>query len=413
MLTRRVFFAFLLALALPAVDRAYAGTLPKVRAATAFVRIDRAAPEREVEAALKVLDAARAAFTGRGYEVQTVRIVTQPLGELVGEMSDEQALALLERLDALAGKRDFILNIGPAMLHDGDDPRPMRLLARALATLEHTNASAIIAGDDGIHWKTIHASAELVHELAAHSPRGQGNFNFGATALQKPYGPFYPAAYHTGAGHNLSIGLESANLVQDVFARTHGDFDAAVQQLGAALATHARVAEEVGKRVAKESGWEYMGLDPTPAPLGDVSIGAAIESWSGGRFGSSGTLTAAFAITSAVKSVPVKQVGYSGLMLPVLEDKRLSQRWAEGSYAIDSLLAYSSVCATGLDTVPLPGDVTVDQIERILGDVAALAWKWRKPLTARLLPLPGKTAGDRTEFDSPYLFNTTLQALPH
>ena len=90
----------------------------------------------------------------------------------------------------------------------------------------------------------------------------------------------------------------------------------------------------------------------------------------------------------------------------------LAQRWSEGTYNIDSLLAYSAVCGTGLDTVALPGDVSQQQLEKIIGDVASLAFKWHKPLAARLIPVPGKKAGERTEFDSPYLTNTTLQPLP-
>jgi hypothetical protein len=153
-------------------------------------------------------------------------------------------------------------------------------------------------------------------------------------------------------------------------------------------------------------------MDPTPAPLGDVSIGAAMETYSGAPFGSSGTMTAALVITTAVKAVPVKQIGYSGLMVPVMEDKLLAQRWAQGTYGVDALLAYSAVCGTGLDTVPLPGDVSEEQLARILGDVAALAWKWHKPLSARLLPVKDKKAGDETEFQSQYLFNTRLHHLP-
>jgi uncharacterized protein len=153
-------------------------------------------------------------------------------------------------------------------------------------------------------------------------------------------------------------------------------------------------------------------VDPTPAPLGDVSIGAAIEAFTGAKFGSSGTLTAARIITAAVKAVPQKQIGYSGLMVPVMEDKLLAQRWAESAYNIDSLLAYSAVCGTGLDTVPLPGDISVEQMERIFSDVASLATKWNKPLSARLQPVPNKKAGDETDFQDPYLFNTKLHSLP-
>jgi uncharacterized protein (UPF0210 family) len=168
----------------------------------------------------------------------------------------------------------------------------------------------------------------------------------------------------------------------------------------------------IGQRMAAANGWTFMGVDPTPAPLGDVSIGAAIETYTGGKFGSSGTLTAALIITSAVKAVPVQQVGYSGLMVPVMEDKLLAQRWAEGAFNTDDLLAYSAVCGTGLDTVPFPGDISTEQLARILGDVASLAWKWKKPLSARLQPVAGKKAGDQTQFSSPFLFNTTLHAVP-
>ncbi|HEV8442933.1 MAG TPA: DUF711 family protein, partial [Steroidobacteraceae bacterium] len=59
--------------------------------------------------------------------------------------------------------------------------------------------------------------------------------------------------------------------------------------------------------------------------------------------------------------------------------------------------------------VPLPGDISEQRLAKIFGDVAALAWKWKKPLTARLLPVKDKKSGDRTEFDSQYLFNTTVR----
>ena len=75
-------------------------------------------------------------------------------------------------------------------------------------------------------------------------------------------------------------------------------------------------------------------------------------------------------------------------MLPILEDSVLAQRWSEGRLTIDSLLSYSAVCGTGLDTIPLPGDISVDQLARILADVASLSVKWHKPLSARLQPAP-------------------------
>jgi uncharacterized protein (UPF0210 family) len=98
-------------------------------------------------------------------------------------------------------------------------------------------------------------------------------------------------------------------------------------------------------------------------------------------------------------------------MIPIMEDNVLAKRWSEGTFTLDSILAYSAVCAGGVDTLPLPGDVSEDQIARILGDVAWLAYRWNKPLAARLLPAPGKRVGDQTEFSNSNLVKTTIQPL--
>jgi len=385
---------------------------PKVRAITAFVRLERASYAQQVNDALAVLRSAKSEFEKQGYDVETVRIVTQPLAELIRGQSDAEALKFLKGFDDLAAKESFIPNVGPGMMSDSDDPHTMHLLAQVLSTLPHIDASSIMAGEDGMHWKVIRETAALVRYVTDHSPRSQGNFNFTGTAMLKPYGPFYPGTWHAGPGKQFSLGFEGANIVQDVFSHTRGDFAASVAELTKQLTVHSKVGESIGEKVAAATGWSFMGVDPTPAPMGDVSIGAAMETYTGAKFGSSGTMTAALIITTAVKAVPVKQIGYAGLMVPVMEDKLLAKRWAEGTYNTDSLLAYSAVCGTGLDTIPLAGDVSVEQITRILGDVASLAWKWHKPLSARLLPVKGKKAGDSTEFQDQYLFNTTLHGLP-
>ncbi|HEX4674439.1 MAG TPA: DUF711 family protein [Steroidobacteraceae bacterium] len=387
-------------------------TKPKVRAITGFVRLDRATYAQQIADTLAVIRAAKSEFEKQGYEIETLRIVTQPLAELVSGQSDAEALKFLKAFDDLSVKESFLPSVGPAMMRDSDDPKTMHLLAQMLSTLPNINANAIMAGDDGIHWKVIRETAALIRYVTDHSVHSQGNFNFTGTAMLKPLGPFYPGTFHTGAGKQFSLGFEGANVVREVFARTHGDFNASVAELTKQLTVHSKIGESIGEKVAAATGWAFMGVDPTPAPLGDVSIGTAMETYTGAKFGSSGTMTAALIITTAVKAVPVKQIGYSGLMVPVMEDKGLAKRWAEGTYNIDDLLAYSAVCGTGLDTIPLPGDVSEEQIARILGDVASLAWKWHKPLSARLLPVKGMKAGATTEFVDQYLFNTTVHPVP-
>src|ERR1700693_813821 len=257
--------------------QAPAYTRPKVRAITGFVRLEQKHYTQQIAETLAVLRAAKAGFKQQGDEVETLRIVTQPLGELVKGQSDPDALAFLKSLDDLSVKEKFLANVGRAMPRDSDDPHIMRLLSQALSTLPDLEANAIIADEDGIHWKVIRETAALIHYVTDHSAHSQGNFNFTATAMLKPYGPFYPGAYFTGEDKRFSIGYQGANIVQEVFARTRGNFDASVAELTKQLTVHAKVAEAIGVKVAASSGWTFMGVDPTPAPLGDVSIGAAGE----------------------------------------------------------------------------------------------------------------------------------------
>ena len=314
-------------------------------------------------------------------------------------------------INELAAKLKFAPNIGPAMLKDDDDAGAVDLLIEVLSSLGNRLAANIVtASDDGIHWNAVRQAGRVIHEVGARSPHGQGNFNFAAIAMLKPYGPFYPGAWHPGGGpRSFAIGLESANVVMDVFTREH-DPRTARPALTRALWVHARAVEVAAKKAAEGSGWSYAGIDPTPAPSGDVSIGTAIESFTGEPFGAPGTETAANVITRAVKAVPVKQTGYSGLMIPVLEDALLARRWTERTYGLDSILAYSAVCAGGVDTVPLAGDTSEEAIVRMVGDVATLAFQWKKPLATRLMPAPGRKVGEMTEFGGA-LGNAVIQAV--
>ena len=387
---------------------------PKVRGIAAFIRIERESWEAKLARTLEKLRAARQMVEARGYAVESVRITTQPFPQWLAGAGDGDALALLRRMDDLAVATPFELSIGPAISADGDDPAPARLLARALETARLLQANLLIADAHGAFPRAMRAAAELVQHAAAHSPRSQGPFNFTALACVRPNSPFFPGSWHDGPGGEFTIGLESASVVEEVLreAAKHPAAGDARRELASALSVHAAAMVEAGAEISRATGWRYLGFDPTPAPLGDVSIGAAIEGFTGGRFGAPGTLAACALVTSAVQAVPVRQVGYSGLMLPVLEDTRLAERWSEGLLSLDALLAYSAVCATGLDTIPLPDEVTRAQLERIYMDVAALAVRWGKPLAARLMPVAGKGPGEMTEFSDPFLTNARLQPLP-
>jgi uncharacterized protein len=402
----------LLAAALLSLSLAAQAAPPPVRTITAFIDLDAKDYVREVQTAAARLHQAQARFEAAGFTVQTVRITTQPFMQYVGGLSREQALALLTRLSELSVTEKVALNIGPAVLDDHPDPEALALLEQVHLRGLPLNATMIIAAEDGIHWNTIRAAAHHVAVVAAGSAHSQGTFAFAASAMLQPGSPFFPGSYHTGQAGRFAVGLQSAGTVAQVFARTHGDAPAAIRELTAALSGYALQIAQLAPQIEAATGWKYWGFDPTPAPLKEDSIASAMEAFEPQSFGAAGTMTAAYVITEAEHHVPEPRVGYSGLMLPVLEDSRMAQRWSEGAIRIDSLMAYSAVCGTGLDTVPLPGDVSEAQLARIMGDVAVLAYKWHKPLTARLQPVHGAVAGDMSHFDNPFLVNARLQPLP-
>jgi uncharacterized protein len=385
--------------------------IPKVRTITAFIHLDRSGYRAQVDETLIRLRQAKAVFEQAGYEVQTIRITTQPFPDYVRGLSKEQALTFFHDYDVLAGKENFAASIGPAMLSPSADSAPAELLAEVLSSTTGLEASIVVGGEDGVRWDAVRASARLMKYVEAHSAHSLGNFNFAATAMLPPHAPFYPGSYHDDAGSEFAVGLESANVVAAAFASAY-DPVAAGNALEHSLGDHARKVEQIARQVENKIGWKYVGLDLSPAPGKEASIAAAIENLTHSRFGSSGTMTAVAIITRVLRGLPVEHTGYSGLMLPILEDRLLAQRWSEGKLSVDDILAYSAVCGTGLDTIPLPGEVSQQQLEKMIGDMATLAVKLHKPLSARLLPVTGKKAGDRTEFDNPFLVNATLQPLP-
>src|SRR5437763_5262233 len=109
-----------------------ADSRPKVRGVTAFIHIDAARYEAQYGDTMKFLTAAADAYRATGFEVEGVRIATQPFPEYTKGMKPDEALALLQKIDALSSKLGFRPSIGTAMLHDDDDAAPLDLLARAL-----------------------------------------------------------------------------------------------------------------------------------------------------------------------------------------------------------------------------------------------------------------------------------------
>ena len=383
---------------------------PKVRCITAFVRLDRGSYQLQISETVKFLQLAQTTFESRGFTVQTLRIATQPFPEYTHGLSHDEALQFFKDLDGLAQIQHVVVSIGPAYLAGQDGDAQADLLADILKNTNSLSGTVYVTNDTGVNWPAVRAAARVMKKLSDGTLHSEGNFHFAALASVPQASPFFPAAYLTGMGHQFAVGLESANEVAAA-VKDAPDLPTAKRRLIDLFFQQASDVENLALRVDSERGWTYLGLDLSPAPSKNASIATAIENISHQPFGSSGTLSAVAVITSAIKEIGLRKTGYSGLMLPILEDPILAERWNAGLVSLDALASYSAVCGTGLDTVPLPGDATVEQLARIIGDVATLSVKWNKPLSARLLPVAGKLAGQQTEFSDPYLLNGVIQAI--
>lgn len=379
----------------------------RIRTITAGVSLALDSWQKQMQQAADFLHDARADFQNQGYVVQTLRIATQPLPEYLDDWQSAQGLRILSEIDDFCVQETFGLSIGPVINSNKHEPGLADWATELLGATSRTNFTVGVASAaDGVHPAAIRSAAETIAAIARTSPGGEGNFNFAATANCPPGTPFFPAAWHEGRP-SFAIGLESPGLLLSAIKSLPenvpvGRHIAAV--MDAALAPIQSNAEKVSKR----AGRRYLGIDASPAPGLNSSIGEVIETLTGAPFGNASTLRACANITDGLKSLKVRTCGYSGLMLPIIEDKVLAKRAAEGRYGISELLLYSSVCGTGLDVVPIPGDTSVASLESVIGDVAALSAKYQKPLSARLFPIPGKKAGEAVTFDKPMLTDSVV-----
>jgi uncharacterized protein len=372
-----------------------------------------------IRRASDLLQKAKNRYNEQGYEVQTVRISTRPLLIDLADWSTSEIQRYVLELQRIVDDLNlgyFSLGTAPAAQKSFPLTR-LELLADLLIAAPVLSAPVQIATvEDGLRAEAALGTAAIIQRLAHETEDGMGNFRFAMLACVEPGSPFFPAAYHAGPT-SLSVGLQGANVLTEALqshVQNAGQavaLEAVTEWIRSALSAEATAVVEIAQQLTQELQLHFGGIDLSPAPMGPDSIVTAMELCGYGPFGTAGTLAVAAAFTTALKSIELPTCGYCGLMLPVMEDAGLGVRWEERLVSVPQLLLYSAVCGTGLDTIPLPGDSSISSLSHLLLDVATLALRLKKPLSARLFPVPGKRAGERTEFRSPYLTNTIVAAL--
>ncbi|MFN2304995.1 MAG: DUF711 family protein [Anaerolineales bacterium] len=349
------------------------------------------------------------AYQSAGFTVQSIRLATPPFGQFLPLNNDHAAFTQIEILAHSEGF-DYV-SLGPAL---PDHPETYHAIPYMLANSGNLFFSGhLTTTNKEISLTATRACADVIHRAASIEAQGFANLRFAALANVPPWGPFFPAAYHQGKSTVFALALETADLALQAFSEA--DLLAEARgKLITAIENHANKLEEISRELEKTYNIEFKGMDfsTAPFPTQDISVGAALEKLGLPAFGLSGSLASAAFLMDALDKAYFMRTGFNGLMLPLLEDARLAQRGAKGTLNITDLLLYSAVCGTGLDTLPIPGDATPDQIQAVLLDIAALALRLDKPLTARLMPIPGRKAGEETGFDFEYFANSKVLSLP-
>ena len=379
-----------------------------LRSITGFLSLADPIPDSVFRGLSDLARAAREEFAQAGFPIQTARVATQPIPEI----SPRDLTQFARDLEA-ASKANDIDYASLGAVRGDHRLAPLDVVEEIPAALRATEsvfASVQIASrENGINLRAVAAAARAIREIANTTPDGFGNLRFAALANCPPHSPFFPASYHTGDEPAFALATEGAPLAVDAFSRAKNLDEARANLIGAVESAGqaiARVADSLAARFL----FRFAGIDFSLAPFPDEahtrSVGAALEKLTGAVFGEHGTLFAAAFAADCLRRANFPRTGFSGVMLPVLEDATLAARTSH--YSLDSLLLYSTVCGTGLDTIPLPGDTRTETLAAILLDLATLAVRLDKPLTARLIPIPELKAGDTTHFDFEYFANARV-----
>jgi uncharacterized protein (UPF0210 family) len=380
----------------------------KIRSITYFLNPKYPLDEKALRKAGEFLTQAKSTYEAAGYEVQTTRLAMIPFPVLLhGRLGETPHFA--QKMSGMLKQIGVeYAALGPAMI---EFPESYAVIPEAIAAGENIFFGGVMADKkNGISLQAIKACAKIIQQASTITPDGFANLRFAALANVRAGAPFFPAAYWDQEQPAFAVATEAADLAVKAFSEKRTLEDGR-RMLVSEIEKHGRAIAQIANTAL--SNIKFIGIDFSLAPFPDDahSLGRAVENMGVSKIGLHGSLAAAAILTEAVDRADFPHTGFSGFMQPVLEDSVLAQRAAEGTLTIKDALLYSAVCGTGLDTIPLAGDTTAEQIAPLLLDLSALAMRLDKPLTARLLPVPGKKAGDATTFDFGFFANGRVMQL--
>lgn len=356
--------------------------------------------------------------TQYGLPIVNKRLAISPASLLLEGHTPDAAMELAAALDAAAADVQIDLIGGfTALVQKGMTPGERTLiesLPAVLSSTERVCASVNVAGTRaGINADAVRLVAQTILRIARATRAHQG---FGCAKLVvfaniPEDNPFMAGAF-LGPGEPdcvIHVGVSGPGVIKRAIERLIGGspdatLDEIAEEVKHAAYRVTRTGELIGRDVARRLGVPFgvvdLSLAPTPR-VGD-SVGEIYQAMGVTKLGAPGTTAAVAMLNDAVKkggSFASSSVGgLSGAFIPVMEDHALAQAVAEGTLTIEKLEAMTSVCSVGLDMILLPGDTPAEAISGLILDEAAIGMINRKTTAVRVIPVPGKKAGDTVSF---------------
>jgi uncharacterized protein len=219
--------------------------------------------------------------------------------------------------------------------------------------------------------------------------------------------PFMAGAYHgVGEGDmSLNIGISGPGVVRSVVEKNREcDLTQLSEIIKRTVFKVTRTGELVGRELAKNLDVQFGIVDISLAPTttkGD-SVAGIIEAFGIESIGAHGSTLAVALLMDAVKKGGAMASGnvggLSGTFIPVSEDRNMIDAVKRGALSIDKLEGLSAVCSVGLDMFAIPGDTPEETINAIIADELAIGIINNKTTAVRVIPVPGKNAGDSVDY---------------
>ncbi|MFA4957584.1 MAG: PFL family protein [Candidatus Methanoperedens sp.] len=348
-----------------------------------------------------------------GIPIINKRISVTPVALIIEACVEPDAPVQIAKVLDIASKDvgiDFIGGYG-ALVQKGmtrADERLIDSLPEMLSSTERVCAFLNVASTvSGMNMDAVIRLGKTLKEISSRTENGIGCAKFVVFANAPEDNPFMAGAFH-GVGEpdfSLNIGISGPGVVRSVVEKNK---DCNLTELSEVIKRTTfkitRAGELIGRELASNLGVPFGIVDISLASTNKVgdSVAGIVEMMGVEKMGAPGSTAALALLIDAVKKGGAMASGnvggLSGTFIPVSEDSCMNEAVRVGALSIEKLEALTAVCSVGLDMIAIPGDTQASTISAIIADELSIGVVNNKTTGVRLIPVPGKKAGDYVNF---------------